>query len=173
MAARRVLEGALSVVPGDSVVIVVDRARAELGVVLVDVARVVGARAEMFVLEELSPRPVRSVPTELAIALAEAQASVLLTSIEESEIAFRRELAAIVRERKLRHAHMVGVSRRSMVAGLSVDPARILNATRAVRTRMPSVSSCNRTSRTIGGSSSTTSTSGFLIIPRPPARSGW
>ncbi len=136
VAARRVLEGALSVVPGDFVVVVVDRARAELGVVLVDVTRILGARAVMFVLEELGTRPVRSVPPELASALVDAQASILLTSIEESELGFRRELAAIVRDRKLRHAHMVGVSRRSMIAGLSVDPARILNATRAVRTRM-------------------------------------
>jgi leucyl aminopeptidase (aminopeptidase T) len=42
----------------------------------------------------------------------------------------------LVRKLNLRHAHMIGVTRRSMLAGFSVDPTRVLDATRAVRTRL-------------------------------------
>jgi aminopeptidase len=136
VAARRVLEEALSVVRGDIVVVIVDRARADLGAILADVTHMIGARAKRVVLEELGPRPLKGMPYEIATALDEAQASILLISVEENEIAFRREMLAIVGARKLRHAHMVGVSRRSMIAGLSVDPARIFSTTRAVRMRL-------------------------------------
>jgi leucyl aminopeptidase (aminopeptidase T) len=42
----------------------------------------------------------------------------------------------MVTELKLRHGHMVGVGRRAMMAGFSADPQRVLDATRAVRTRL-------------------------------------
>jgi len=48
----------------------------------------------------------------------------------------RLEYAKLVTELRLRHAHMIGVGRKTMLAGFSVDPQRILDATRAVRTRM-------------------------------------
>jgi leucyl aminopeptidase (aminopeptidase T) len=48
----------------------------------------------------------------------------------------RLALLERVRELGLRHAHMLGVTRRAMVAGLSVDPSRILDTTRAVRMRL-------------------------------------
>lgn len=48
----------------------------------------------------------------------------------------RLALLERVRELGLRHAHMVGVTRNAMLAGFSVDPTRILDATRAVRMRL-------------------------------------
>lgn len=135
-AARRVIESSLGVVTGERVVIVVDAAREVLGETLAEVARTLRATAEVVVLETLGRRPVRSLPASLRAALARAQASVLLVGFEEGEWSMRREYADVVTEARLRHAHMIGVGRRSLLEAFRVDPQSILDATRAVRTRL-------------------------------------
>jgi hypothetical protein len=137
-AGRRVIEAALSVVPGESVLIIVDRSRRDLGVVLQEVTRMVGADATVISLEELGARPMRRVPDRLRDELGRVQASVLLTGFGEGEHAMRVELLELVKMLGLRHGHMVGITARSMVPGFSVDSSRILDATRAVRTRVRS-----------------------------------
>jgi leucyl aminopeptidase (aminopeptidase T) len=135
-AARRVIETSLGVVTGDRVLIVVDGLRELLGATLAEMARTVGAEAEVVVLDKLARRPVRSLPEQLRDELVRAQASILLVGFEEGEWQMRLEYVRLVAELKLRHAHMIGVGRRTMLAGFSVDPQRIVDATRAVRTRL-------------------------------------
>jgi leucyl aminopeptidase (aminopeptidase T) len=135
-AARRILEGSLSLVPGETVLVIVDRPRADLVPSLAEVANVCGARCEVAVLDDIALRPLREVPKALEEKLARAQATVLLVGFVEGEHTMRLELLERVRELGLRHAHMVGVTRRAMLAGFSVDPTRILDATRSVRTRL-------------------------------------
>jgi leucyl aminopeptidase (aminopeptidase T) len=48
----------------------------------------------------------------------------------------RREMLELVREHALRHAHMIGVTRKTMSTAFAVDPSRVLDATRAVRQRL-------------------------------------
>jgi len=135
-AARRILEGSLSIVPGERAVVIVDRERADLVPPLVEVAGLAGARCEVFVLEDLGSRPHHVLPAAIDTALANAQATILLVGFVEGEQPMRFRLLERVRELGIRHAHMVGVTRRTMLAGFSVDPTRILDATRAVRMRL-------------------------------------
>jgi leucyl aminopeptidase (aminopeptidase T) len=123
-------------VAGDRVLVVVDGAREQLGGTLAEMARTTGAEAEVVILERLATRPVRSLPDQLRAELSCSQASILLIGFEEGEWQMRMEFVKLVTELRLRHAHMIGVGRRTMLAGFSVDPQRILDATRAVRTRL-------------------------------------
>ncbi len=148
--ARRIVEGSLGVVAGETLVLVVDAARRDLGTTLAEVARTVGATAEVIELEALGPRPLLLLPTALRNALESAQASILLIGFEEGEHSFRLDVVTLVKSLRLRHAHMVGVTRRSMIAGFSVDPARILDATRAMRMRLQPASTLHL--RTAAGS---------------------
>jgi hypothetical protein len=136
-AGRRIIESALSVVPGERVVIVFDEAREAVASPLVDAAELVQARPQAFVLEQLGTRPITRVPDVLREALAEAQASVLLIGIDDPlEQPFRREFVHLVDTLKLRHAHLVGVTRKALVGGFNVEPSRIVDMTRQVRTRL-------------------------------------
>lgn len=134
-AARRILENSLGLVPGERVLIVVDTVHRELGVVLIEVARLIGADGRLYEIEKNATRPVRSMPLALRDALADVEASVLLVSDHEGEVLFRRELVGAVPSLRIRHAHMVGVSRGAIISGFAVDPVRVANATRAVRMR--------------------------------------
>jgi aminopeptidase len=135
-ACRRILEGALGIVPGERVIVLLDRARAELASVLNEVAQSLGAVALVFVVEEFGERPLREIPPAVVEALANAQASILLVGYNDAELSMRRDLLTYITEHRLRHAHMVGVTRASLLTGFSADPARILDATRAVRVRI-------------------------------------
>jgi leucyl aminopeptidase (aminopeptidase T) len=135
-AARRVLEGSLGLVPGESVLLLLDEARKDLAPAFEEVTRSIGATPVIQVLEDLGTRPARSLPTAVAQAMDRVQASVLLVGFHEGEQPMRAELIHGAQARGLRHAHMVGVTRRSLLAGFSVDPSRIVEASRAVRLRL-------------------------------------
>ncbi len=135
-AARRIFEGSLSLVPGERAVVMVDRERSELMPPLVEVANLIGARCDIFVLEELAPRPHYNLHPTIDAALSSAQATILIVGFVEGEQPMRFRVLERIRELGIRHAHMVGVSRRTLLAGFSVDPTRILDATRAVRMRL-------------------------------------
>ncbi|MGH7281690.1 MAG: hypothetical protein ACRELY_09225 [Polyangiaceae bacterium] len=135
-AARRILEGALGVVPGERVVVLLDRARADVASPIIEVAQSIGAVALVFVLEEFGERPLHHLPDQLAEALRSAQASILMIGYSDSEVSLRHELLTKITELRMRHAHMIGATRSSLIAGFSVDPARVLDATRNVRMRI-------------------------------------
>ena len=149
-AARRIFEGALSLVPGDRVLLILDREREGLATALAETARTTGARCDVVFLEDFALRPITELPPPVRTLLEQAQASVLLVGIERGEQAMRIELIEQVVRLRLRHAHMVGVTRRSLIAGFSVDPMRILDATRAVRMRLRPDSTLHL--KTVGGS---------------------
>ena len=135
-AARRILEGSLSLVPGERVVVIVDRARSDLVPPLAEIARLAGAKCDVVVLEEHGERPFHALPNVVLGKIEQAQATILLIGFVEGEHSMRLQLLERVRELGLRHAHMIGVTRRAMLAGFSVDPTRILDATRSVRMRL-------------------------------------
>lgn len=135
-AARRVVEGALSIVPGERLLVVSDRERCDIAEALADAARIRAATAQVVVLEDLGARPITELPERVKDAMATAQASVFLGGFETAEFPMRAEMLAEVGRLQLRHAHMVGVTRTSMTAGMAVDPQRIAEVARKLRMRL-------------------------------------
>ena len=135
-AARSAISGALAVGPGERVVLVADRAHRDALAALEVATREVGGNPECFVLEDLAPRPHRWLHPRVAEAMTEAKASVLMISFHPNELPMRNELVDLAAAHRLRHAHMVGVERESMVAGLKVDPREIERTMRAVHTML-------------------------------------
>ncbi len=135
-AARRVVEGSLTVVPQERVVLVYDSDHEELGVAIRQA--VVDARAEplAFRMEDLALRPMASLAAPIRAAMDRAQASALICSFQDGEYAMREDMIALAHDLGLRHAHMVGITRRSMIAGLAADPHRIANVARALLVRL-------------------------------------
>ena len=137
-AARRVVEGALSVVPGQRVLIVADEARLDLGNALLDACQQRNADATLLVLEYLQPRPHVDLHPDIRQHLTNCEASVFVAGFAEGEGPMRRDFVAVAADCKLRHAHMVGVTKRSMLTGLAADPRRVANVAGLVRGRLSS-----------------------------------
>lgn len=145
-AAKRILE-ALSLVRGEQLTILSDRARLGLTAALVDAAEQSSARATVVLLEDLGTRPLVRVTDSMRSALAASQASVFLASFERLERTMRAEVLALAERYRLRHGHMVSVTRRAWESGFNADPARIASAARAVRTRVRPGSTFRATGR--------------------------
>jgi len=135
-AARSAIEGALAVKVGERVVLVGDLAHGDALDALEAAVHAAGGRPRRFVLEELAPRPHKWVHPRVAAALQDAKASVLLISFQANELPMRNEFVDLAATHRLRHAHMVGVERESMVAGLKVDPREVERTMRALHTRI-------------------------------------
>jgi aminopeptidase len=135
-AASRLVERALGVVPGERVLIVHDAAHDEAATVVASTVQ--HARSEPLILrlEDLGPRPHMRLHTRIAEVLPSAQVSLLLVDFHAGELEMRTDLIALAATHRLRHGHMVDVSRESMIAGFAVDPRRIADKARALVLRL-------------------------------------
>jgi leucyl aminopeptidase (aminopeptidase T) len=131
----RVIEGALGVVAGERVLIVHDAAHDQVAELCSASARVLRAEPVTFRLEDFGPRPHAHLPHEIVQALPDAQASLLAVDFHNGELAMRTEVIERAAAARLRHGHIVGVQRASIIAGFSVHPKRIAEKARALLVR--------------------------------------
>jgi leucyl aminopeptidase (aminopeptidase T) len=129
-AARVLVQTALRVRAGERVVIVEDGDSLPTGDAIAAAAEACGGwvkRARLDRLESAggSARPHKVVPDLLLLALHDADASVFVASAVAAELPMRQALLHIVRQRKLRHAHMPGIAPEALVAGMRLDYAQV------------------------------------------------
>jgi len=136
VAAQRLVEGSLGLVRGETLLFVYDATHMAVAEVIVDVAKSLSASVLAFRLEDLGTRPCTRAPGPIVDAMAKAQASLLLVDFYRGELAMRTEIVELAASCKLRHGHMVGVSRASLVDGFSVDPRRIGDQMRSLIVRL-------------------------------------
>ncbi|MFY9552408.1 MAG: aminopeptidase [Thermoanaerobaculia bacterium] len=119
--ARNAIRTCLRVQPGERVVIVTDRETEEIAASLADQARGVGASVETHIMEDYGARPMFALPAAVTAALERADVSIYAGQPKQGELAFRRELTAIVDRRQIRHAHMVSISHRIMTEAMRAN----------------------------------------------------
>jgi aminopeptidase len=137
-ASRRIVESALGLVPGERLLLITDRVRKDVALEIEEATRNIGATAVIVELEDFGERPLRRLPEAIRKEAESSQATLLLVGSDDGELGMREDLLGLVKALNLRHGNMLGITRRSMTAGFTVDPSRILDATRAVRQRMRS-----------------------------------
>ena len=120
-------------VPGQRVMIVADKERLDIGNALLDACQQRNAEPTLMVLEYLQARPHVGLHANLREAFSTVEASVFVAGFEQGEAQMRRELVAQAMQLRLRHAHMVGITKRSMLAGFGADPRRVANVASLVR----------------------------------------
>jgi leucyl aminopeptidase (aminopeptidase T) len=134
IAARSILEGSLSLVPGDRVLIIVDANYEELAGALEDAA--LSLRAVPTICRLTGARPFPRLPPEFATALSNVQASVMAISERADEATVRREVIDLIGRHRVRHAHLVGISRAALGQGFLADARRVQDSTRKLRLRI-------------------------------------
>jgi leucyl aminopeptidase (aminopeptidase T) len=117
-------------------VVIYDAEHALIAETVADAAVVAKAEVMRFVLDDLGPRPHAGLHPKIEEALEGAQASVMIVSFLAGELRMRAQVVELAERRGLRHAHMPGVGRQSMVEGFSVDPDRIAEKGRALAMRL-------------------------------------
>jgi len=119
--ARNAVRVCLDIQPHERVTLITDEASREIAASLIQEIAGVGAPVHTFVLEELAPRPLAHLPPAVAADMEESQVSIFCAKAQPNELRSRMEMTDIVNRRKMRHAHMVNISRDIMLQGMRAN----------------------------------------------------
>jgi aminopeptidase len=84
-----------------------------------------GLEVEPFVIEELGKRPILRFPSSVTDRLSTSDVSVFWAIPQPGELRARTQILEIAVEKKLRHAHILGIGIGHFISGLNVDYGQI------------------------------------------------
>jgi leucyl aminopeptidase (aminopeptidase T) len=119
--AHNAIEVCLAVQPRERVALIADEASREVAASLAAALDAAGAPADCLLLEPLAPRPLTAAPREVLDALAHADAGILCVQPLQGELGARMQIVEVVERRRIRYAHMVGVTPQIMQQGMRAD----------------------------------------------------
>jgi len=119
--ARNAIEVCLAIQPRERVALIADEASREVAASLAAALEAVGAAAESILIEQIASRPLTQAPPQILDALERADAGILCVHPLQGELASRMAIVATVERRRIRYAHMVGVTPEIMMQGMRAD----------------------------------------------------
>ena len=120
--ARNAIRDCLRLKPEERITIITDEATQEIAAALAGGGGGAGRRARrVFVLENHAERPLTGMPQVILDDLATSQVSVFCAQTQRGELGSRIEMTAVVNKHRLRHGHMVNISRQIMLEGMRAD----------------------------------------------------
>jgi aminopeptidase len=123
--ARNAIRVCLNVQPAERVTVITDRECEAIAASLVHEIEQVGARPQVFVLEEVAPRPLAGLPAVIAADMERSDVSIFAVHVQTNELRSRMEMTDIVNRRRMRHAHMVNINRQIMLEGMRADYQKV------------------------------------------------
>jgi leucyl aminopeptidase (aminopeptidase T) len=119
--AHNAVNTCLAIRAGERVALVADEASRGVAASLEQALADAEATADCVLIERVSGRPMREAPGPVLEALERADAGILCAQPQEGELAARMAIVATVERRRIRYAHMVGVTPRIMCEGMRAD----------------------------------------------------
>jgi aminopeptidase len=123
--ARNAVKVCLRIQPSEKVTIITDEATREIAASIVREIENLGSPYRAWVLEDLAPRPLTSLPREILEDLETSQVSIFAVQAQTNELRSRMEMTTVVNRCKIRHAHMVNINRQIMLEGMRADFPRV------------------------------------------------
>ena len=119
--ARNAVEVCLAIKPGERVALIADEASKEVAASIAAALDRVGAPSEQILIERVAPRPLAGPPPLVVAALERCDAGILCVQPQQGELSTRMAIVAVVERRRIRYAHMVGVTPQIMMQGMRAD----------------------------------------------------
>ncbi|MGH9816150.1 MAG: aminopeptidase [Candidatus Acidiferrales bacterium] len=119
--ARNAVRVCLRLQPSERVTVIADHATKEIAASLLHEIEAVGALYRGWLLEDFAPRPLREMPQPVLDDLATSQVSIYAVQAQEGELRTRMQMTDVVNRHKIRHAHMVNITRQIMLEGMRAD----------------------------------------------------
>jgi leucyl aminopeptidase (aminopeptidase T) len=119
--ARNAIRDCLRLQPTERITIITDEATQEIAAALQAEVEEVGAEYATFVLEHYAPRPLTGMPEVILEDLATSQVSIFCAQTQRGELGSRIQMTTVVNKHRLRHGHMVNISRQIMLEGMRAD----------------------------------------------------
>src|ERR1700682_6237211 len=134
--ARNALEPRLDGRPGEHVALIADEASRA---VAASIAAALDDRRAPYtglLLEEFGPRPMKAAPADVLDALERADVGVMCMTPQPGELGARMAIVRVVERRRIRYAHMVGVTPDIMQQGMRADYKLVDRLSDKLRERM-------------------------------------
>ena len=119
--ARNAVEVCLAIAAGERVALVADEPSREVAASLAAALHDVAAVTDSVLIERVAARPLKGAPGRVLDALECADAGILCVQPLQGELGSRMEIVAAVERRRIRYAHMVGVTAAIMQQGMRAD----------------------------------------------------
>jgi aminopeptidase len=119
--AHNAVETCLAIQKGEHVALIADEASREVAASLEQALADAGAETHGLLIESVTKRPMSAAPPEVLDALNRAAAGILCVQPQEGELTARMAIVRVVERRRIRYAHMVGVTPRIMREGMRAD----------------------------------------------------
>ncbi len=159
--AHNAIDTCLAIRAGERVALIADEASREVAASLEQALADAHADARCLLVEAVATRPITSAPPSLIEAIDAADAGILCVQPQEGELPARMAIVAAVERRRIRYAHMVGVTPRIMCEGMRVDYRQVDRLSQQLCERMPTATSL--TVRSAGGTDFTASFDPALV----------
>jgi len=119
--ARNAVSVCLRIQPQEKVTVITDEATKEIAASIVHELERMCGPYRAWILEDLAPRPISELPSEIAADLETSQVSIFAVQAQTNELRSRMQMTDIVNRRRIRHAHMVNINRQIMLEGMRAD----------------------------------------------------
>jgi aminopeptidase len=134
--ARNAVETCLAVRPEEHVALISDEASSAVAASLAQALRDRKAAFTGLILEELGPRPMQEAPKPVLDTLETADVGILCMNPWPGELGARMAIVKVVERRRIRYAHMVGVTPQIMQQGMRADYKMVDKLSDRLRERM-------------------------------------
>src|SRR5262245_59756494 len=119
--AHTAINTCLAIRRGEHVALVADASSQAVAASLERALCDAGADARCLLIESVASRPITSAPLEVLRALESAEAGILCVQPQEGELPARMAIVELIERRRIRYAHMVGVTPQIMREGMRAD----------------------------------------------------
>jgi leucyl aminopeptidase (aminopeptidase T) len=119
--ARNAIRDCLRLKPDERITIITDEFTRDIAAALQCEVEEVGAAHSVFVLEEHADRPLTDMPAIILEDLAQSQVSIFCARVQRGELRSRMQMSDVVNKHRIRHGHMVNITRQIMMEGMRAD----------------------------------------------------
>jgi aminopeptidase len=119
--ARNAIRDCLRLKPDERITIITDEVTRDIAAALQCEVEEVGAEHSVFVLEEHAERPLTDMPQVILEDLAQSRVSIFCAQTQRGELRSRMQMSDVVNKKRIRHGHMVNITRQIMLEGMRAD----------------------------------------------------
>lgn len=119
--ARNAVRVCLRTQPDEKVTLITDRATAGIAASIAAELEELGSPYRAWILEDYAPRPLATHPRVILDDLETSQVSIFAAQAQRNELHTRMQMTEVVNRRRIRHAHMVNITRQIMLDGMRAD----------------------------------------------------
>jgi aminopeptidase len=134
--AKNAVETCLAVRPGECVALIADETSSAVAASLAAALEQSHAETTSLLLENFGSRPMRAAPQPVLHALEKADVGILAMNPRPGELTARMTIVQLVERRRIRYAHMVGVTPQIMQQGMRTDYKLVDRLSDKLRDRM-------------------------------------